>query len=659
MGFGLPLALLGLVAIGVPIAIHLMRNRDLPRVVLPTVALLGRASAESRQKLRLRDRVLLSLRALALLALALGVADPYVVTRAAFDDGRRSSLAIVLDDSMSMYATDGEQGRRIDDARELVLATLDALPEDSEAVLVLAGRPARVVVTRDAGVEAARHALRLLPDASARGTDLAAAVDQARRALAGARFERRLMVVSDFAAHASASSVAWPERGIEVALRRVGPDAQAEPDVHNAAVVDARGAIDPTLPDQRSVQIVAHGLRGPTSVEVRGPDGAVLAEASVGEGLATGDALRHTLHVPAQPTPFATVRLAGADDVLPLDDVRAIMLEPPSAIRVLLVDGDPHPTPTRDEVAWFARALDTSSAGQGRTLRHRIVDPDRLAREELTEVDVVVLANTTPSGTVAARLAAWVRAGGGLLVTGGERLEERALMARLGELLPAHVEASRQVPEAEQALTRPEGSPLPSLEPTRARRIHPLDPRPGAEVLAHAGGIPVLVRGRAGEGQVAILGTTLDDAATDLPYFPAYVALATELTRGLAGATREGVRSVDAGSPVSAPPSAREIRLPSDERVPVRGATAFRETDAPGIYRWLDGEGEVVGRFLVHAPGEESDLQPAALPELRSEGDTASRAGRTRRPIGRWFFLLAGALLFAAGAWRERRRPAP
>ena len=66
MGFEVPIALLGLVLAGTPIAIHLIRQRDLRTLELPTVSLLRAAQAESRRRVRLADILLLVLRVLAL-----------------------------------------------------------------------------------------------------------------------------------------------------------------------------------------------------------------------------------------------------------------------------------------------------------------------------------------------------------------------------------------------------------------------------------------------------------------------------------------------------------------------------------------------------------------------------------------------------------------
>ncbi|TNF64000.1 MAG: hypothetical protein EP303_02020, partial [Deltaproteobacteria bacterium] len=64
VGFGLPWALVGLVAVGLPIIAHLLRRQKLRKQTLPTVAFLHRIQATRAARLRLVDMLLLITRGL-------------------------------------------------------------------------------------------------------------------------------------------------------------------------------------------------------------------------------------------------------------------------------------------------------------------------------------------------------------------------------------------------------------------------------------------------------------------------------------------------------------------------------------------------------------------------------------------------------------------
>jgi hypothetical protein len=158
MGLEAPLALLGLLGVLIPLLLHRMRNRELPHVVLPTFALLTRALKKTQHKRAFTDMLLLLLRIGIVALAALSLATPYVRSRLSFGDGRLASVVLVIDDSLSMSRRDG--GRPlIDRARSRALEVARALPDGSELAIVLAGKPARVLVPLTRDLASVQHTL--------------------------------------------------------------------------------------------------------------------------------------------------------------------------------------------------------------------------------------------------------------------------------------------------------------------------------------------------------------------------------------------------------------------------------------------------------------------------------------------------------------------
>ncbi len=175
MAFLAPFFLGLAVLAGVPLAVHLLRRRVSRRVDFPAVRYLTRMEQEHSRELKLRHRLLLILRVLAVIALALAAARP--MANLAGLGHAPLSLAVVVDNSLSSSAVrDGRAA--LDDLRADARALIGTLSPDDRAWIVTAdGR------VSGGTSEALQEALADLKPLGGRG-DLSAAT---RRALALAR----------------------------------------------------------------------------------------------------------------------------------------------------------------------------------------------------------------------------------------------------------------------------------------------------------------------------------------------------------------------------------------------------------------------------------------------------------------------------------------
>ena len=153
MGFGLPWALAGLVAVAIPLIAHLLRRQKLPKQTLPTIAFLHRIHATRAARLRVVDMLLLIVRVLLVAALVFVAAGPYRVAQSSLLD-RQHALAVVFDDSLSMAAI--HEGKTlIERAADVAVEQVRKLPDGSEVSVVLSGKPPRVWVRRRTELELA------------------------------------------------------------------------------------------------------------------------------------------------------------------------------------------------------------------------------------------------------------------------------------------------------------------------------------------------------------------------------------------------------------------------------------------------------------------------------------------------------------------------
>jgi hypothetical protein len=674
VGFETPLALLGLLGVALPIIAHLLRKRDLPAARLPTIAFLERARAQSRRRLRIVDLLLLLVRIALIALLVIGAAAPFRIVELAYGDGRLASVAIVLDDSMSMsQRVDGSTAfqRATERAQEIV----DALPRGSEVAIVLAGRHPRVHVPRTEDLRVAAGKLGDLDPPGGRGTDLPAAVGLALRELAGAQQEsRRLVILTDGARHGRLDEARIPDVGIETNLETLVEAPRA-----NRTIASAVALPDPSTPDHMSIrfEVRTFGAMHDETLEVRlvrEEEAIARTSVTLEDGLGRG-----TLRAPVvtDGDPSALLELDGRD-ALSTDDRRAVLLRAPESLRILLVDGDPDPSRDRDEVGFIARAIELAPAAEG-AIGYRTIDADAFTGSGLDAYDVVVLANAeAPATETASALREFVALGGGLLTTAGDRVEAAAYHARLSELLPARPRAHVPAAPALRLVMAPESALLPigrsGLDGVEVSERLLLEPAPLATTeLTFDDGSPALVVGSHGSGRVAIFATTIDTDWTDLPYRPGFLPFVVRLLRSLATRSAGPTNPVEPGATVtlSPPPGAtrfelvdpagRAVELSLDEPTPVS------QTATPGAYRVRAastrhpiGE-DTRGAFVVWPPVEESDLSagdadgPDSSAGDVAPSDTASGA-RVQRPLGPWAFALVGLLAIAEGLLRARRR---
>lgn len=433
MGLLNPWALgLGAGAVALPFIVHWLTRPRPTRLALSTVRFVREAIRQRRARYRLRDLIILTLRAMAVLLLGMAFSRPLLghrplVPAAADAPGVR---VVILDVSLSMNArtenvTAMERGRAIA-ARYLTFAP------GTRANLILAGAVARPVFeVPSTNFGALRDAL-----ASAvvrpEGLDATAALTNAAELLAFSEGDdpqrRELVVISDF------QRTNWVDadfsrlpKETRVQFESVAP---AEPP-GNLAVVDVtlRGRLQPGLPVPVDVA-VANFSDTPrqASVSLRMGEDVQRIEGPcppMGKVLLTASVL-----VDASGWPIGLARLLNAGDGLPEDDTRwftAPVTEAPTFAMITRQESKPAAVSSY----FLERALSPFSAhgrGYPRILR---IDPMGLTREALLAADLLVIDHPGKLATQDLELlASLVRRGKSMLYVASEPVDATNL-ARL------------------------------------------------------------------------------------------------------------------------------------------------------------------------------------------------------------------------------------
>ena len=118
MEFVNPGFLYGLFAISIPIIIHLFNFRRFKKVYFTNVSFIKELKQQTQKQSRLKHLLILLMRILAIAAIVLAFAQPYIpVTQAVINPREKNAISVYIDNSFSMQA-ESEKGMLLDEAKE-------------------------------------------------------------------------------------------------------------------------------------------------------------------------------------------------------------------------------------------------------------------------------------------------------------------------------------------------------------------------------------------------------------------------------------------------------------------------------------------------------------------------------------------------------------
>ena len=640
MTFLFPAFLLGGLAAAVPILLHFFARDRAPRLPFSDVRFLERVFVRRDRRRRLRELLLLALRVAALLLLAVAFARPFLDAA-----GEVQRLTVVAVDRSLSLSAPGQMAL----ARENALDVVAAAPPDELLAVVAFDDTAEVVARPTVGRSLARAAIeRIEPTAGATRypAGLAAAVE-----LLDGR-EGRVVVVTDLQA------AGWTEGELAAVPEHVDVEVAAVPPVERNLAVSAVGSVAEGL-----VAVVLNTGAGAVGTEMTlSLDGREIARRSVTLNPGANDVrwAEPVADARVADAQVAVVRVAD-DGGYRWDDTRYVLLGPvnPTVVHVVANSG------TLDAEAFYlAQALGVAPGS--RPFDVRAVPPVELAESDASSreaVDVVVVIGTDGlSRPARARIAAFVDAGGGLLLATGPGVDPRLVRDVLGESVELVVAASGAIPpetpsdaavrrlavvDPRHPVFRPFGDLVASLGQVRFNGAASVDfpgsvgAESGADyavrVLARFDhGDPALVEYRREAGRALIFASDLGMDWNDFPRHPGFVPFLQETVRYLAG-----------------PEESRRDVLPADLPAGV--------PRAPGV-----ATDPATGRLVaVNADPRESEPRPLTpdgfLARLGEAPDDASGAPRTAGGPAReaeqsiwWYVVLAVAVVLVGEAWLGR-----
>jgi hypothetical protein len=655
--FANPAWLLGLL-VAVPLLAHLFSKARPRRREYPSLKLLREAMRQVTRVRKPRDRWLLIVRTVAMLALIGAFLQPWLLSRFASGAAGTKTVVLIVDVSASMAYADGTQTRlaQAATAAEDVVATLTA---NSRANVVWLGAHATSELPEPGpNLDFLRDSLRKATARPEPG-EIAGALSLALKQLSAAEGDRELVILSDFQRNAwrevnlemppgvrltrvavggdDAANVGLAGLAIEPPRPVVGQDARVVCRVRNFSAEPRRATLFVEAGESRLSQVVevAPWSETPAILAVKFPrEGVVPVKASLGE------------------------------DRFPGDDVRYALTEVRGALQVAIagVEGDA----TAQTWLRAAGVLDGVAAR-------------RIAPGEIGDARAEVLFVSGWQVNQREAVAAFLKRGGAAVVSPADGLDAAVAGEWLG--MPGAAGAlARERREAGWTIRiAAEEHPVfsiftsgaygdPARGTFRARTATPIFLDKAKPLLVFDDGKPALALldfSAGGRRPAALAWWNLDLSASDWATRPAFVTFFGEFLRYLASrATAPALREFDPGEPLRFEAAALDpsgVRLvddrgkevpsaPENPRVPAMLAT--KTAARPGSYQWL-AQDNVVDRAVVNFPDSESDLRRLTAAEQEAAagtlitGQARSRLADLRegKPLWPWF-LAAAALCF-------------
>jgi hypothetical protein len=678
-----PLFLAGVVAVAVPIYLHLVQRERKDAVEFPSLMFLRRIPYRSVRRQRIRHWALLALRCLALLLLATAFARPFFrrgVEAGLGGAGAAREVVVLLDRSYSMdYAdrwTRAQQAARraVDGLRPGDRATVIAFDETAEALTQPTADRARL----NAAIGGA--------SAGSAGTRYAPALRVAQKLLVESNRPRReVVLVSDFQRRG------WEARD-DVQLPAGA--AFTPVDVSDGRTADV-AVTTATLRRERS------GDRDYLVAAARVANSGEAAVASLPMTLSLNGRAVETRRVQLAPRSAATVTftrvpvpdgeargtISAAPDALRPDDTFHFTLSPSQELSVLVLEpSDPH----ANQSLYIRRVLELSEAPP---VRLTVKSVGQLSAADLGGRSLVILNDVAfPQGDNARRLVEFVARGGGLIVVLGEHSTPgawgsehaaRLLPGAVGSTVDRTGEAGATLVSVEYAhpifelFNQPRSGDFATARFFRYRALDARNARTDTTaVLARFddGGVALAER-TVGAGRVLVWTSTLDSFWNDLALQPVFLPFVHQLARHAARFAEAKPwftvgEALDVGRELTTRNRAggeANVELvaqsPSGARTQLggRGAPRSLPLREHGFYEvrplgGTAGSGRTVAVNVDAAEADLSHMDPSELvAAVTKQGATAQAAAvldatpeeaEQRQTL--WWYLLAGAVIVLA-----------
>ena len=135
MSFLFPFFLLALLALAIPVIIHLFNFKRYKTLYFSNVSLLKRIKQESRKKSQLKQLLIMLARMMAIASLVIAFSKPYIPTGNRTSNASQQAVEIYIDNSFSMKA-EGEKGQLLEQAKIKAIEIANSYPTGTQFLIL-------------------------------------------------------------------------------------------------------------------------------------------------------------------------------------------------------------------------------------------------------------------------------------------------------------------------------------------------------------------------------------------------------------------------------------------------------------------------------------------------------------------------------------------
>lgn len=435
MAFIHPIFLIGLLAASIPIIIHLLLKKYAKRVRFPSFKFLSKSDKVTSQN-KIKEIILLAMRALLMALIALAFARPFLIKSAALQ-GDKLAAVIIIDNSYSML-----YNNNLEKAKDKAISILDSDVRVGNmcAVLTLTSQLSGMDVNQEMGMLKAKIK-QVGYDTTV--TDFQMSVRRAAQLLSSTNAgKRKIFIITDL------QKIGWDDfnfseklpAGIEVSISNLGSE-----DSENMAIVNV--SLPPILLDDGE----------PVKLVVRVENYSDKQKTTnVKFFIENREVKKEAVTVPARGTiDVDFVALFGEslgtrgyfqidDDKLMLDNKYYYSFRKRAALSVLIINGASS-SEHNEDAAYFLNEAINPGGDPASLIKVKTVLPQNVELEDFGKVDVIIISNVkTLNGSTISKIKTYLTNWGKVIIGLGDNVDGTAYNSLFGrDLLPAELSSTK------------------------------------------------------------------------------------------------------------------------------------------------------------------------------------------------------------------------